>query len=119
MGDSEVINLGPTAALQPGTYTFSVPLVGSFLHTLDYYLGPSGDDLLIDFTPAGNIIASGSGTVTVTAVNFEIESFSLSPRDQKMAISRSMDAVTACRYLDPITCHKLNLTMTAGCGKPN
>jgi hypothetical protein len=114
MGDGPNVNLGPTPMLQPGNYRFNLPIVGSFFHFLQYYMGKSGEDLMIDLFPAGNIIAAGAGTVTVTGINVLIEGDKVEGERSTAILAGLLATPQIARYLDPVLVPKFNQALTAG-----
>jgi len=112
MGEGSATNLGPTGLLQPGNYTFDIPVVGTFFHTLDYYMSGSSEDLRMELWPAGNIIASGAGTVTVTGMNILVESVALRSSDSK-DVALALKTKIAANYLDVVEMRRYNTTLTA------
>jgi hypothetical protein len=114
MGDGPNVNLGPTPMLQPGNYRFNLPIVGSFFQSLQYYMGKSGEDLLIDFFPSGNIIAARAGTVTVSGLNVLIEGDRVDGERSTAILAGLMATPSVARYLDPVLVNGENRTLTAG-----
>jgi hypothetical protein len=113
MGDNTYLSMGPTPALPIGTYTFDIPVVGAFFSTLCYYMdGARGDDFLIDLYPAGNIVASGTGTIAMTAMTVLIDSVALRDADMK-EIPRMLSTAYEAKFLNPITALKTSYSLTA------
>ena len=106
----------PAPALQPGTYTFYLPLSGSFLSGGDFFWRDSSTDFTLEFTPdsAGIAISGTNANIDCAAMNIIIQSEQLTDTDTKRLTMDYMNNLWTHNYLDVVPVASQSRTLTAG-----
>lgn len=116
MDISDAGYLGLAAPTPVGTSISYLPLYFSgFFESLDLYLADSKADLNFDFYPAqAGIIASGSGTVQLTNMQFIIDSEQVSARDAEYYKTLYSQVSRETFFLDPVITSDSNRSLVPG-----
>lgn len=115
IGASPENYLGATKPLGIGNHKMILPLAagGLFAH-MDAYLKKAKSDLVIEFTPASTIKASGSGTVSLVSMKLIIDTAKLSAKDVS-DYERETETVSREQFfLDPVISDFSTYSVTAG-----
>ncbi|MDR3414027.1 MAG: hypothetical protein P4L87_24215 [Formivibrio sp.] len=96
---NEYTQLGPKNVMQPGDYIFTLPILGSFIGSLDCWLGSKGEDVFFDIYPLGDPTISGTAAnVTVTGIDMLINSVDAEAKDEE----KHYKVAKASYFLNPI-----------------
>lgn len=106
---------GLTPSMDAASYTFRIPLVGSWINrNQDLYYSELVHPLRFEFTPNTTVVASGAGTVTVTRLALELEGDHLSTSDIKTHKHLTSTAIKENMFVEPVNTMFASTTLTAG-----
>ena len=101
--------------LEPGTYTFTMPIIGTWLSQGVWIKDMAGSELVFEFTPARSIMASGlDSNLQCTAMSLIFETEAIDEKDQALISAELFTKNINYSYLDPVRIVEPAKTLTAG-----